>query len=297
MVSWPHSSSTDQPVKAAVEALTAATRALPMLLPDALQLVSSSTKSHSLPDVQLDCLRDIAMNVPCPPVDPGRAAEMLSTVILDVSNELLCRMQDLLESPDTLAAFFKLLAEAVSVTTVVVAAKESSAEGYRGLCEGKLRETLLATPDFIQTCLDLAGKAMSERVSDSAVTEILRFCAGTLANGREGASVHRVAVVAALPKLCVAVCYALNQECLLDLEILEGAAEVLTLAAVGYGMDFAAALIQVLDALQVPEFNRQRLQRHVDACADWGSQKLEWLEQLQQIVREWQSERRHMACI
>jgi hypothetical protein len=311
LLHWNQSSTTDQPAAAAIAALTAAVRALPMLLPETLQLLSQSAKANPLPDVQLEGLRDIATSVPCPPVDPARAADLLSTAILGVSSDLLCRAQDLLESPTTLATFFKLLATSVSAAAVDPAAKaadENSLEGARrrpgedtivddgrGLCEGKLRETLLATPEFVQTCLDLAGKALVEKASDSTVVEILRFLAGVLANGREGPSPHRSAVLAVLPKLCMVVCYSLNQECLLDLEILEGAAEVLTLAAVGYGADFGAALTQGLDALQVPAFNRERLQLHVSACADWGSQKMEWLEQLQQIVREWQSERRHMA--
>jgi hypothetical protein len=263
-----------------------------MLLPEVMQLLSQSAKAHALPDVQLDGLRNIVAGVPCPPVDPTRAADLLSTSILGVSSDLLCKAQDLLESPGTLTAFFKLLAEAVGVVPATPT-KDGGMEGGRGLCEGKLREALIATPDFVQTCLELAGKALLERASDQAVTEILHFLAGVLANGTEGQSPHRVAVVAALPKLCMVVCYALNQECLLDLEILEGAAEVLTLAAVGYGTDFGSALTQGLDTLQVPVFNRERLQRHVAACADWGSQKMEWLEQLQQIVREWQGERRH----
>jgi len=296
------STETDQPALATVEALVAGVRALPMLLPEALELLLQSAKAHwihPLPDVQLDGLRNICVGVPCPPVDPSRAAEMLSTAILGVFSDLILNeggraSDDLLTSPSTLTAFFKLVAEAVSLTPTTVT-KEGEVEGGRGLCSGKLRELLLANSNFVLHCLELARKALEERASDSVVTEILRFCAGMLANGREGPSAHRSGVVANLPPLCMVICYVLNQECLLDLEILEGAAEVLTLAAVGYGAEFGAALTSGLDNLQVPAFNRERLQVHVAACADWGSQKMEWLEQLQQIVREWQSERRHMA--
>jgi hypothetical protein len=299
---WPQSSTTDQPAASAVEACVAGVRALPALLPEALQLLSQSAKAHPNPDVQLDGLRNIAVGVPCPPVEPSKAADLLSTAILGIFSDLLMqRREDLLTSPSTLIAVFRLQAEAVDVTPSVPAAndrdaKDGDMEGgtSRGLCQGKLREKLLSTPDFAQTSLELAAKALQERAADSLVTEILRFCAGILGNGRE-ADVHGAAVLAALPMLCIVVCHALNQECLLDLEILEGAAEVLTLAAVGFGADFAAALQQGLDALQVPAFNRERLEKHVAACAEWGSQKMEWLEQLQQIVREWQSERRHAA--
>lgn len=290
MVSWPESAATDQPVKAAVQALIAAVRALPAMLPEVLQLFSQSLRMRPLPDMQLDGLREIAMSVPCPPVDPGRAAELLSMAIREASQQMLCKQQDWLESPTTSTAFFRLAAEAMGTST-----KGNEPNDGEGLCAGKLRASLLEMRDFVQICLDVAAKILVDHAPDSVVIEIMRFCAGMLSQGRTDCP-HRPLVVAVLPQLCHVMCLALDKECLLDLEILEGLAEVLTLGAVGYGSDFSAAFAHVLDDLHVPAFNGSRLQRHVDACAAWGHQRTEWLEQLQQIVREWQCERRHATC-
>jgi hypothetical protein len=295
---WPQSSTSEQPATAAVEALTAAVRSLPMLLPDVLQLLAQSAQVNMLPDVQLAGLRDIAIAVPCPPVDSSKAADLLATAILGVSSDLLMKAQDLAQSPSTLHLFFKLLAEAMSNSSHPSkdADKDNeSKEVSHGLCEGKLCSTLLAAPDFVERCLELASEVLAERCAENVITEIFRFAAGILAGSCESRNAsQRGKVVAALPTLCTAVCRACAlQDCLLDLEVLGGAAQVLTLAAVGYGQDFEMAIAQALDILQAPMFNRDRLQSHVAACAAWGSQKMEWLEQLQQIVREWQNERRH----
>merc|ERR1711924_43836 len=122
---WPQSSETDQPAAAASQALSAAVRSLPVLLPEALQLLSQSAKAHPTPDVQLDGLRDIALHVPCPPVDSSRAADVLSTAILGIFSDLLLqRREDLLTSPSTLTAVFRLQAEAVSMSNAVPAAQD-----------------------------------------------------------------------------------------------------------------------------------------------------------------------------
>lgn len=295
---WQQSSTTEQPATAAVEALIAAVRSLPMLLPDVLQLLAQSAQMNLLPDVQLAGLRDIAVAVPCPPVDSSKAADLLATAILGVSSDLLMKWQEIVQSPSTLHNFFRLLAEAMSNSSSPskeVEKDNESKECSHGLCEGKLCSTLLAAPDFIERCLESASELLAERCAENIIVEIFRFAAGILASSGESRNAsQRGRVIAALPTLCTAVCRALAlQECLLDLEVLGGAAQVLTLAAVGYGSDFEMAIAQALDILQAPMFNRERLQSHVAACAAWGTQKMEWLEQLQQIVREWQNERRH----
>jgi hypothetical protein len=224
-------------------------------------------------------------------VDAAKASDLLATSILGVASDLLMKEQDLLHSPSTLTAFFKLIAESVSSTSAQ--SPESKESGGSGLFEGKLRLMLLAAPDFVEKCSELAGMVFAERCLEGTVKEIFRFAAGVLAGGADSSS-YQQTVTRALPTLCTAVCRALAlQECLLDLEVLGGAAEVLTLAAVNYGSDFTMAIAQGLEMMQVPFFNRERLQNHVTACAAWGSSKMEWLEQLQQIVREWQNERRH----
>jgi len=297
LLQWPVSSSTDQPVTAATEALTAAVCALPMLLPGTLQLISRSASQHELPDIQLAALHDIAIAVPCPPVDTDKAADLLSTATFGVVEALLLRSQEVLSSPSTLTALFRLLSESIRAPLSTSSADGSNDSSSAGLCNGKLRSALFAQPAFASRCLELAGEALPECPAEAALTEMLRFIA-RLFMGRDirepNDGLLRQAVGAKLPQLCSAICRALaTKECLLDLDILTVAAEVFAYAASAFPTELPCALESGLDQVQVPDWSRRRLQEHLRAREEWGSQRMEWLEQLQQIVREWQSERRH----
>jgi len=101
--------------------------------------------------------------------------------------------------------------------------------------------------------------------------------------------------MASLSEICCAVCKALAQQQHLieELEDLVPAAEALYVAADVFPTELPPALSAALQRIQIPEWSRSRLLRHVAGRGQW-TRRSEWLEHLAQIVQEWQNEMRHV---
>jgi hypothetical protein len=138
LLDYPVEPASDQPVTAAAQALRRAGLLCPVMLPEVLRLLASSVAKRD-PEAQLHVLREIISDVPCPPVDPSKAADLLDAAVASATEALLDRAQDLVQSPDDLAALFAMLAEAV----------QPSASGISGAgpCKDQLRPLLLYFAD------------------------------------------------------------------------------------------------------------------------------------------------------
>mmetsp|Transcript_66265 Transcript_66265/g.188169 ORF Transcript_66265/g.188169 Transcript_66265/m.188169 type:complete len:821 (-) Transcript_66265:477-2939(-) len=273
LLRWPPSSSCDQPLTAAAEALTAAVQVLPALLPGALQLLAKSAAQHELPQIQLQALREVTAGAQCTSVDSTKLPELLAGTVLMAVDAILARQDALVAHPPTLSALFKLL----SVDHV--------------------RPLLLVQTPLTGRCLGLMTRALPECSSPDAAAAMLRFAACLVGSREELAAqaAHRSMLVAGLPELCGAVAQALAaQEHLTELEEgLLGAAELLLRCAEALPDDFPGALAAGLGRAQVSESSSGRVQRHVGDRAEWPKRG-EWLGQLQQIVCELQRERRRV---
>jgi len=271
----------DQPVKAASQALRRAALHAPALFVEVLQLLAKSASERDAPEVQLQAIREIVVGVPCPPVDPARAAEVLDAAIATAADALMQRPQALAESPDDLAAFFGLLAEAV----------RPSATGGAGPCDDRLRPLIVGRPVLIGRLLNLVAVALPECRSDSASQHMLRFVTRLMSTEEAQPAVFNEMLVSALPSLCAAICGALaSQDFLAEPEALAVAGDLLLNTAQALPEHLPAALASGLSQVQLPDHSKVLLQQHVNSRGEW-SQKGHWLEQLQQIVVEWHSER------
>lgn len=95
-----------------------------------------------------------------------------------------------------------------------------------------------------------------------------------------------------LPTVCAALCRALaTQDFFTESEALAEAGELFLSAATVLPEQLSPALSAGLSQLDLPDHSKVLLEQHVQARGEW-SKKSHWLEQLQQIVVEWHSERR-----
>mmetsp|Transcript_37032 Transcript_37032/g.96581 ORF Transcript_37032/g.96581 Transcript_37032/m.96581 type:complete len:470 (+) Transcript_37032:107-1516(+) len=286
LVLWPASDATDQPAKAAAEALAEATRCLPAILPDALRLLARSAVQRELPDVQLEALRHVATGVPCPPVNPAIAAEVLTSAVAEVLGALLARKQHLLASPPTLEAAFKLLADAI----------RPSPAGMVGLgpCEDRLRPMLLAKGELTSGCLQLACEALPDCTSGTGAVAMAQYVSRLLEGEASWPADHRALAAGALGPLCAALCRALaSQEALAEPEPLAALAEVLLAAARALPAEFGAAMAAAFGQTLIGEHGRAQMLAHLAGRAEWASEE-GWLDQLAKIVGEWRGEKRRL---
>merc|ERR1719333_627397 len=103
------------------------------MLPDASSLIARSAAQHPLPDLQLRALLAVALGVTSPPMDLAQAAELIAANIRSATQAALARSEELLTSPDTLAALFELMAGAARAPP-------------GGPCQDRLRPVLFAEP-------------------------------------------------------------------------------------------------------------------------------------------------------
>eukprot|EP00927_Polykrikos_kofoidii_P034121 TRINITY_DN28952_c0_g2_i1.p1 TRINITY_DN28952_c0_g2~~TRINITY_DN28952_c0_g2_i1.p1 ORF type:complete len:984 (-),score=189.48 TRINITY_DN28952_c0_g2_i1:61-2781(-) len=276
---WRPLCSDDQPLAAAAEVLAAAAVSVPVLLPDALRLLVQSVEHHVLPDVQLRALHVVLLKVPCPPLDPAVAAELLLKAILGVTSSLLSRAKDMLESPETLTALFRVLAAAL-------------ASGRGGLCDGRLRPMLLVQVTLVCRCVGLLNEMLPDCTSPTAAEQMLRFAVRLVTGDELQQPAYRDGLAGQLPGLCASLCRALAlQEHLAGPEGVVDAAEILYRAADAFPTELPGALAIGLRHVEVPEWSREQLRKHVETRKEWPK-RWEWTVQLQQIVSEWQSEHR-----
>lgn len=289
LLHWPQSSATDQPAASAAGALTDAASALPALLPEVLPLLAGSAAKHSLPQAQLEALRAVANRVQCPPVNALHAAELVAVALVQCAEGLLTRQTELLQSPTTLAAFFGLLADALRPSP-------PGTEGG-GLCADQLRPRMLTQTTMLSRCISMVPLALPDCTSAEATAAMLRFLAGLLGGEEELApqALQRPILVTMLPGLCGALCHALaTLQHLAELdEGLIASADVLLRAASALPQEFPASFQAGILQAQVPAWSGAQLQAHVGKRAEW-LKKGEWLEKFQQIVCEWQRERRRV---
>lgn len=282
LLKLPMESASDQPMAAAAQALRRAGLHAPVLLPEVLQLLAISVRERG-PEVQLKVLREIVVGVPCPPVDPSKAAELLDAAVSLAAETLLERTEELVTCPEDLAAFFALLAEAV----------RSSPPGVTGAgpCEDRLRPLLLARRVLIGRCLHLVSVALPDCRSETCARQMLRFVTRLISSEEASPAGHASLLSTTLTPLCAALFNALAaQDFLAEPEGLAEAGELILAALEALPEEFPAALSAGLGQVALPDHSKALLQQHVASRGEW-SQKGHWLEQLQQIVVEWQSER------
>jgi len=277
LLRWPVSSTNDQPLASAVEALKAAALSLPVLLPEALHLLTRSITHRDLPELQLRALTEIVLCVPCPPVDHARAADLLSTSVIAAGDALLERKKDLLESPDLLRALFKLFSSGFAASS----------------CGGKLRTMLLANHTLAGRSISLVAETLPDCISAAAAEDMLHFTTLLMRGDDLRTASCRETLATSLPQLCYALCRALaSQEYLAQYEGLIDVAEVLLSAADAFPAEMPVSLESGSSRVQeLPEWSRCRLSQHVARRSEWPK-KGEWVSHLQQIVYEWQGELR-----
>lgn len=284
LLSWPASAVSDQPLAAASEALASAASVLPELLPQAVQVLAASATKHELPELQLQALSRVLAGDACRIVDARALAELLGTSLLPAL-EVQLQRNALPSSPSTLGAFFKLL------------------------CAEQLRPLIIKNPAFGEICFGLIVQVLPNSTSAPAAAAQLRFAAALVGSSREEISAEaafRHMLLAVLPGLCKALCEAMAAlEHLADLESEGTALETCSLAQMAELLlrcstvlpeELSQDLSAGLRANSVAEWTGERLLRHLAGRADWP-RKTEWLGQLEQIVREWQRERRRATLL
>jgi len=289
LMKWSSLANTQQPAAAACVALSAVARKLPALMPDAMQLLGRSASGDELPQAQLEVLREIVADSPCPPADPARVAEVFSVTVLGIAEVLIVdRADSLLQSPETQETLFCLLAEAVR--------PPPEGETGKGPCQDCLRPMILAQPAFAARILSLIDEALPHCLSPGSTSAMLLLATRLVSGPGSDSQAHRAVVVDALPGLCAALCRALaTQAHLSELDSLAKAAGLLTSLADSLPAELAAPLEEGLIEAEVPEWSREPLLKHVAGREDWP-QQWEWLGHLQEIVLEWQNECSHKVC-
>merc|ERR1712113_472107 len=127
-------------------------------------------------------------------------------------------------------------------------------------------------------------------------TAMLQFVAGLVGvEELDPSSAHRQMMVAVLQQFCSSLCCALAaQEYFTELgESLVSAAEVLLRMATALPIELPVALATGLNHAKIPDWSGARFHSHIGDRYKWPRQD-EWHEQLQQIIREWQNERRRV---
>eukprot|EP00439_Symbiodinium_sp_Y106_P037967 s2059_g4.t1 len=238
--------------------------------PRVLQLLTKSIRGREVSEVLLHVLRELVVSVPCPPVAPDQAAQLLCASITTATEAVLQNTQSILEQPDDLAALFLLLADAVRPSLPGTAGN--------GPCEDKLRPLIIAHRVLVGRCLSLVSVALPECRSQVASTQMIRFVTRLMSAEEAEPEAHSQMLKAALSPICAALCRAMaEQDFFEEPEALTEAGELLLAAAAVLPADLPSALTAGL--------GHALLEQHVQARAEW-SQKGHWLEQLQQIVAE-----------
>lgn len=290
MMSWPQCAETEQPASAAVEALTAASVALPGLLPEVLSLLVRSAAAAEMPDLELRALRNIVNDVRCPPLDAARTADLLAEALGSTFEMQLSKQADLLESPTTLAALFHLLSDVVR--------PQPLGNSGKAPCSGLLRLRMMSRTTLLARCVALVPLSLAETAGEAVAAATLRFLASLLGNDEKLAqdSPLRMVVAPVLPQLLACVFQALvSLQHLGDLgEGLGAAAEFLLRAAAAFPGEAPAAVAAGLTQAQVSATLGERLRRHLGARGSFAKQS-DWLEELQQIVCELQREHRKVS--
>eukprot|EP00930_Biecheleria_cincta_P061971 TRINITY_DN4749_c0_g1_i2.p1 TRINITY_DN4749_c0_g1~~TRINITY_DN4749_c0_g1_i2.p1 ORF type:complete len:1074 (-),score=233.04 TRINITY_DN4749_c0_g1_i2:518-3622(-) len=282
LLDYPVEAASNQPVTAAAQALRRAGLSCPVMLPEVLRLLASSVAKRD-PEAQLNVLREIISDVPCPPVDRSKAAELLDAAVASAAEALLDRAQDLVESPDDLAAMFALLAEAVRPS--------ASGTSGGGPCKDQLRPLVLMQPDFVCRCLHLISRALPECCSKTCAEQMIRFVTRLISTEEASPESHTWLLSSTLAPICSSLCSALAaQDFWTEPESLAEDGELLLTALEAMPEEFHSALATGLAQAGVSEHSKALLQQHMLSRGEW-SQKGHWLEQLHQIVVEWQSER------
>ncbi|CAE8634533.1 unnamed protein product [Polarella glacialis] len=298
LLRWPsfvaESSNAEQPLTAAAEAVSAAASALPVLLPEALDLlVRAASEGRGSHEVPLAALESVLQQLPCPPLEPAAASELVGGALLRVVEALLPR-PDLHRSPATLTALYSLLARGLL-------------EGRASLCGGGLRLRLLSKVSLTARLLSLFCEALPGAGAASAVCAqaMLRFAVRLVPKAPPPGSQpleatatepmeHRSVLLQALPSVCAATCRALaEQEHLARFESgFLDAAELLYYLAEAFPAEIAGALSAGLQSLQgVPQWSRDRLLQYVQRRREWPKRSA-WIAEIQNTVQEWQRERK-----
>lgn len=273
----------DTPIVAACDALVAVACAVPALCMDATSLLTRSAVQEELPTAQLRALSSIISGVRSWPAECG---EMLCTAVVSVSEALVCRAHSLLLSPETLGAFFSLLAASVQPAT--------AAEGA-GPCEDTLRRRTLEQTDVMATVLSILGEALPESMSPITTEPMLLLLRHIASKqpGSEGTGPEAAVLQPALPIICPALVQALvAQEHLTEPEGLAIAGEAIIACYMALPEETLVALQLALEEAEVARWSREPFYGHVAGHAAWP-RRWEWLEYFQEIVRVWQDERRH----
>ncbi|CAK9040354.1 Uncharacterized protein SCF082_LOCUS23500 [Durusdinium trenchii] len=272
----------EQPLKGAAEALQRAAIHAPVLLAEVLQLLTRGVQERDFSEVLLVALQEIVVAVPCPPVDPSKAAELLATAIGSATEQVL-RQSQATEIPDILAAQYGLLSQAVRPS--------SPGTAGQGPCEDKLRPILLNQRVLIARCLSLVSLVLPDCLHQAVSTNMLRFATHLMSNEEAEPEAHAAMLKTALPAICAAVCRALAiQDFFAEPEALAEAGKLFLAAASVLPSQLPEALSAGVSQLDLSDHSKMLLEQHVQARAEWSQSQ--WLEQLQQIVVEWHSERR-----
>jgi len=281
LLSWPLCAATEQPVAGAAEAMKKVATCIPILLLEALHLICRSMQHRELPDSQLKSMQEIIQNFPCPPVDACKTAELLSSAIGQITNNLLNAGAGLMASPDTVASFFRLLSESLSPAH----------------CGSQLRTLILSESQFVVRAIAFTNDILPTCSSNGAVEAMLSFLSGLVVAPELQQPHCKDAFVSAMPCLCQTLCRTLAAP-----GTLSSARAMSSMASVLGGMadscpnEFPVAIQAGLDCIEVPDWSRERLRQHLDSRSSCAS-KDAWVCQLRQITHEWQSEGRRRLLL
>lgn len=279
LLSWTPSPVNDEPLCSAATLLALSIPVLPVLLPQVVHIFAQSLAQSSQPELQLTALCDVASQVPCPPFDAAYAAGLLGDAIFGIAKALILR-RELLQNERALSKFFKLLGTSIAKAPPV--------------CGGLLRPRLLSLPTLTRECLCLLIEALPHITVPDAIENMLRF-ATRLVHKDEARELqaHREAFSSMLPQLCVATCSALaTQTHYSTWSGLINVGDLFCLAYDAFPDEIGAALALGLQSTKgLSEWSRTRMSEHIQHHAKWPCRSA-WLGGFQQIIQQWQSERR-----
>eukprot|EP00933_Yihiella_yeosuensis_P005928 TRINITY_DN11054_c0_g1_i1.p1 TRINITY_DN11054_c0_g1~~TRINITY_DN11054_c0_g1_i1.p1 ORF type:complete len:492 (-),score=108.45 TRINITY_DN11054_c0_g1_i1:153-1454(-) len=293
LLRWPFTVSSssslgaEQPLTVAAEAVACGAIALPILLPESLEvLVESIVKGHaSSPEAPLRALEQLVHQLPCPPLEAGVAADLVGGAVLRATEALLSR-EDFHRSPSALKELYRLHSRGLH-------------DGKAAPCGGLLRQRLLSKTSLTARLLSLFCESLPGAGAASAATAeaLLRWAVNLVpkASSKESletSSGSYSALLQALPGLCGATCRALaEQEHLarFDGGFLE-AGELLYYLAEAFPSEISAAFSAGLQSLHgVPGWSRHRFLQHVQRRHEWPNRSA-WISDVQQTVQDWQRE-------
>lgn len=283
---WQRDPASDQPVLSAVEALVAAGIQLPSLLPHVSGLlVRSVAATPADSELCLEALHDVILRLSCPPVDAEQAADLFCSTVASVAEVILQQPQaELQENLGVLTAFFRLMSEALRPSR--------AGKSETGPCQDRLRPRLIVRSELIGSCLRLAIAALPDCTSEAASQQMLRFALQLLSLEDAQTQQHYETVAQLLGPLLAAMCQAFAaQRYLSDMDVLQTAGDLLLAVAAAFPKELPEALTAAVSSVRVSEHAQSLLLKHVASTATWQDTGL-WMEELQQVVSEWQAESR-----